>query len=576
MNRVHLLWLTALALALVFVALDPLLSFPVFGSDTGEYYRLTAALVRTGHLPLASYSGWGSAYQDFPGIFILAAATSQSLGVDPLSALQTSIPVVSVLSVAPLFLLFRRLFGHESIALLGAGLATVIMPRMFSLAHPAPVALGDFLVVGALWMFVEGRRDRRWYLPLSIAAAALIVTHHLSSYFFLLSALGGLLLLELIAPRRWSRRFPARELAFLGAFSVGLLVYWFDYASAFRPIIASGLGVPPVPALAVMLTGLLGAILVVGALVRWRRALPRRRAIRPVRLPTDRTLATDFAILFGGTVVGVTALLLSPLPGASHTTSVAAVAFFLPLLLLIGLGAGSRRLVLAQRLGPFALTWLAVIGLSTMAGWASQSQVILPNRHVEYLLIPVGLLAAAGIGRLVARWGDRSGRRGIAAGIAVAVLILAGNAAIAYPPPEFLGGFEEGLTNGDAALWMWAGIGLPTNATVASDHRVSSMIFGFDGNPATWDSTPALFTGSDRASAFAELAGSLAPHGALRPVDAVAVDQAMIDGVALDPGGAAYPLSDAARSWLAAAPFVPIYENGPEIVYWVAGPIAVP
>ena len=82
------------------------------------------------------------------------------------------------------------------------------MPRMFSLAHPAPLALGDLFVVAALWMFVEGRRDVRWYFPLALTGGALIVTHHLSTYFFLVSALGSLILLELAVPGRWSRRLP--------------------------------------------------------------------------------------------------------------------------------------------------------------------------------------------------------------------------------------------------------------------------------------------------------------------------------------------------------------------------------
>ncbi|HEY6238283.1 MAG TPA: hypothetical protein VIZ68_03755, partial [Thermoplasmata archaeon] len=473
MNRAQLLWLLALALALVFVALEPLLTFPIFGSDTGEYYRLTAALSSTGHLPLTSYAGWGSAYQDFPGIFVLSSATSQALGVDPLSALVTVVPLIATLSVFPLFLLFRRLFAQETIALLGAGLASVVMPRMFSLAHPAPLALGDFLTVSALWMFVEGRRDRRWYFPLAVTSAALIATHHLSSYFLLVSAVGGLLLFELVSPGRWSRRFPLRELAFGVAFLVGLLVYWFEYAGAFVPIIGSGLYGSPVPPLPIFLVGGLAGFVVLGALIRWRRSRPRTAHPRRARLPSDRSLARDFLVLFGGTLAGSAALVLLPvaISPATRTTSPLILAFFLPLILTIALGAGSRRLVIAERPGLFVLAWAGVLGLSAFVGIATQSSVILPSRHAEYLLIPVGLLAAIGVGRLVARLGDRSGRRAVAAGATAAVLLLAANAAIAYPPPALFGGFQEGLTSHDAALWMWVGLAVPPNATVASDHR---------------------------------------------------------------------------------------------------------
>ncbi len=66
------------------------------------------------------------------------------------------------------------------------------------------------------------------------------------------------------------------------------------------------------------------------------------------------------------------------------------------------------------------------------------------------------------------------------------------------------------------------------------------------------------------------LNASDAPH-VLLPIDAVAVDGVMRGGVALDPGAAAVPMSASALAWLAAPPFVPVYENGDQVVYWVAG-----
>ena len=54
--------LAGVSLLLVFLALEPYLSFAVFGSDSGEYYRLTADLLTTGTLPHGTANaGWGSA-----------------------------------------------------------------------------------------------------------------------------------------------------------------------------------------------------------------------------------------------------------------------------------------------------------------------------------------------------------------------------------------------------------------------------------------------------------------------------------------------------------------------------------
>jgi hypothetical protein len=574
----HLCWLVSLCLLLVFLALEPLLSFSLFGSDTGEYYRLTSALVSGGHLPTGSgYLGWGFAYPDFPGIFVLSAAGSQALGLDPLTALTTIIPVVSVLSVLPLFLLFRRLFPNDAIAILGAGFASVFMPRMFSLAHPAPLTLGDFLVVGALWMFIEGRRDSRWYLPLTLTAIALVVTHHLSSYFFLASALGAFVLLELWRPGLWSLRFPTRELVFLGGFVLGLLAYWSVDATSFLPILSQGSN--GLPAGAVVVGAAVAALLFlafVGLAIRWRRRRADDHRRWRVTFPSDRSVLRDGIVILSALFAGVGLLIVVPLPATAQTTVPAAVLFFSPLLASIPLASGTRRLMTLGRISPWFITWLLALGLSAVFALATNNAEILPSRHPEYLLIPVGFLLALGGARLVARWSDRAGRRALVAGSLGLVVLLAANAAIVYPPPSDLGGFQEGLTHSDAALWMWVGLAIPTTAVVASDHRLSSMIFGFDGNRATWDSTPALFTGKSPAAAFSELRGANAPHTlpALLPVNVVAVDGTMRStGVALDPGAPALPLSSNASVWLSGPPFVALYENGPEAVYWVDAPL---
>ncbi len=577
------LFLGGLALLLVFLALEPYLSYAVFGSDTGEYFRLTSTLLSSGHLPLGTaYGGWGTAYPDFPGTFLLAGAGAGAVGLDPFTALTVIIPVIAVLSVLPLFLLFRRLYPNDSVALLAAAIASVAMPRLFSIAHAAPLALGDFLGVAALWMFLESRRDQRWFLPLSLTGAALIFTHHLSTYFFLVGALGGLLFLELWRPGLWSRRFPSREFLFLGTFLTATLLFWFFGTTSFvskviLPAFPASIGATPGLAFAAFEAVGLVVVLVTAVLVRWRRAHFRRTRAW-VRLPTDRSVLRDFVILLVGIFGGIALLLFVPLPGTTQTTSGAAILWFSPVLALVVFASGSRKALTPSRLGPYGLAWLGALAFSAVvvliAGGlpgtaaANFAAALPPERFAEYLFIPLGLLLAVGLARLVARTGDRAGRRAFLAACLGVVLLLAANAAIVYPPQADLGGFEEGLTHGDAGIWMWIGIAEPRSAVVASDHRLSSMIFGFDGNPATWDSTPALFTGNNWTAAVAELDRSSAPDVAL-PIDLVAVDSVMYAGVALNPSAQAHPLSSPAIEWFGGLPFVLLYENGQDVVYLV-------
>ncbi len=578
--------LAGLAVLLVVLVLEPYLSYAAFGSDTGEYYYLTSQLVSTGVLPHgAAYGGWGTAYPDFPGIFLLAGSASQALSVGPFTALGVVIPVVSILSVLPLFLLFRRLYPNDHVALLASAVSSVAMPRLFSLAHPAPLALGDFLAVAALWMLVESRRDVRWFALLAPTSGALIVTHHLSSYFFVVGGLGGIVFLELWRPRLWSRRFPLREFVFLGAFATATFAFWFYGTTEFvAKVLLPGLGESA--AVGFLTFETLGLLVVVGAaaIVRWRRG--RRRSSRPwVRIPTDRSVLRDLVVIAVGVFAAAAALLVVPLPGTSQLTKPLAILWFAPVLALGVFCAGSRKVLTPSRLAPFALAWLGALGLSAGAMLAfaivgplsphlgvltDLAGTLAADRHVEYLFLPLGLLMAVGAARFVARAGERGGRRALLAASLAVVLVVAANAAIAYPPQQDFGGFEEGMTHGDAALWMWVGIALPPGVTVASDHRLSSFLFGFDGLRATWVTTPALFTGATWSDARAELNASGVPNPATAaPIEFVALDGVMLHGVALNPAALAVPMSARAIAWFGLAGFVPVYENGAEVVYLV-------
>ena len=158
--------LLSLLLLAVFLGLEPLLLYAAWGSDTGEYYRLTLALVQNGRFLLDGYQGWGFGYPYFPGIFEVGAAVSQATGANALVSLEVTVPVLAALSVAPVFLLFRRLYPSDTVALVGAALVAVSFPRLFDISHAAPLSLGDLLCVASLWAFVEQRTDRRWLVVL--------------------------------------------------------------------------------------------------------------------------------------------------------------------------------------------------------------------------------------------------------------------------------------------------------------------------------------------------------------------------------------------------------------------------
>ncbi len=565
------LLLGALTLLAVFLGLEPLLTFSSWGSDSGEYAYLTAGLLAHGSFLLQGYQGWGFGYPYFPGMFEVGGGVAAATGVDPLLTLEFVVPTLAAVSTVPVFLLFRRLYPSDPVALLGAGLVAVAFPRVFILSHAVPAALGDLLAVSGLWMLVEQRRDPRWWALLLPVSFGLVVTHHLSCYFFLLSALGLVVGVELYAPRRWSRRFPLRELLYLGGFTVGLFAFWLGYAPPFATILMEG--VPGAPVLALPLAAL-AVIAFLGVLVLLRRRgfVLGHRPLWRAKWPPRSHLARDGGLLAVLLLAGLSYLLFFPLPATADLVPWTDLLWFAPFLAVIPLVAGGRGFGSLTRLGSAPMGWFGFIAVSAAFALRTANEAIPPDRHVEFLALPLLLLAAITLGRVLSTLHASADRRPFAVALGLVVLLVGANAAVAYPPPSLLEGFQEGLAPSDMGVVSWAATGLPGQATLASDHRLSDLYFGETGRPATWDSAKCLFVGNNTTCALQELRGLRYPlfQFAPRPLDAIAVDPTMREqGVALNPNAPALPMSVCSEQLLEGPGFVEIYEQGGTALYWV-------
>lgn len=582
------LLLGSLVLFAIFLGLEPLLLYAAWGSDSGEYATLTTYLLTNGRFLLTGYHGWGFGYPYFPGTFEVGAGIASATGVDPLLSLELAIPTFAALGSVPCFLLFRRLVPSDVIALTGAALTAVAAGRILIISHAAPQSLGDLLWFACLWLLVEQRRDPRWWALLAPLSAALILTHHLSSYFFLLSGIGLIVGLELYQPLRWSRRFPLRELVFLGGFTTGLFAYWEGYAPAFGRILTAGLGGGPpwlIPSGVILFLVLSGAAVHLrrhpGVLRRDRGAAGRRtHPAWPVHWPTERRVLRDGVLLGALMAAGVAAIFFVPIPGTAQHATLLDLAYYLPVLLFIPVAAGNKGLLPTARLGPGALAVLGVVGLSALFAIATNNQSIPADRHIEFILPPLALLTACGLGRVLALPPTSQDRGLWFAVLGLTLGLVVSNAVAAYPPPAAIEGFQEGFTPADLSLAAWAGQELPPGASLAADHRLSDLYFLDSGGRgyATWNNASCLFNGNDPWCARAELNSSYLPNIPFQgTVDAVAYDATMVQsGVALNPSNPALPMSASALARLHGSGFIELYDAGGQALFWVDTPSLPP
>jgi len=557
MRKSTVFGLTALVLGSVGVRLSPLWSFLYWGSDTGEYFAILRNLAGTGHVSTI-YDGWGVTYPYFPGMFFLQGGLAALSGLDLPTVLNLLVPILGAVSVVPMFLIARRVTGEDRVALFAAALLVGAIPHTYTTTHPAPATVGNLLALVGLLLFLRLRTDRAALVPLVLVTGALVATHHLALYFFLLMVLGTILVQGFARPWRWTFG-SKREVAYAGILVAGTFAYWFLYATTFREFILTDVDIRPWWAILVLFGfGLLflGAVVYARTRIGWR--------YRP-RYPGLRHRGTAYASAVGAILIlGVVSVLFG-VPGTTFRVPPEGLLYFVPLVLLISFSAPGRKFLDFDAEGLPVNAWLVVLLGSAIVGILVAPRVLIPYRHMEYLVVPFGILSGVGFVRLL-DLGTVRGRLRAAAGMAIGLVFIA-NAFTGVPPPSTLAGWREGTVPAalDPAYWARD----HASGLVVSDHHGSTTVFGFGGLNATWDRTRAPFLPDSLNDPYAGLSKIDSPSGQ-KDGTYVWIDQDMEAGVRLTPWEAALPMDSRVVAKFDSSPFLKVFDNGYARVYWIA------
>ncbi len=548
MRKSTALALLGVVLLAILLRLLPLTWSLYWGADYGEYFTLTRQLAESGHVP-ETYAGWGTTYPSFPGLLLVVGSLATA-GLHPAASLSLVPPVLAALSVLGVFLLGAHMFRERRTALLAAGIVAVLMPHVYGTSHPTPGAVGDLLFVFALLALLRARTDRRWWVLYLLLALGLILTHHLTTY-FLLIATGGHLLLTILIRREVPMREMAAETGALLTVATLAMAYWTLYATPFRENILPSVTVVPWWALVALFLAAIAALPLLGlARRRWSaRYAPRWPSRRRSGGFFVLTLAATLTILAYGTLVTI--------PGTTIPLSPWIIPMFLPVLALFSLAPAGRKFSDFHRDGLAPTAWTLALLASILVGIVLASRVIIPYRHMQYIVVPLALLAALGAVRLVEQ-GRGGGRRYVATTAALAVVIVATIPA-AYPPAELMGGFNEGANPRALSSVLW--IGERAHALVLSDHFESSLTFGFGGVDATWDRAPDALLAESFDEARPHLLAVDAPAGVGR-VDYALLTIGVEAGAMTTPWAPAAPMSPQALAKFDALPFQRLYDDG--------------
>ena len=542
----------------IFMRLYPLGQYEIWGSDSGEYFRITNQLTDDGYVD-TEYDGWGFGYPYFPGMFHLSGSISLVSGIGNLNSMIFFIPIASAFSVLLVFILARMLFKNNEAGVLAGALTAVAMPHVFATSHPMPGTLGDLLLVLSLLLFIGSFQNRKFLPLLVLSSIALIFTHHLSSYFFFIMGLGGLFVAEIL--RKESEKNAKYLWAHLVIFLTILIVYWSIFAQPFADrVVTDAFDFPSW----ILLSGGYIFIILAFIIVKLRR---RSEWMYEPEFPKPKVQVLKYMVLLIALILTLGVMTITSAPGTSIDLEPATILLFLPFLALTAFGSIGPGYIRFHKNGMMVYGWMMALFLSLMIGFLTSNRVLLPFRHPQYLIMPLALLMGIGIAMLFGSLSAKKTRAKTYITAIILVLIIL-TAFSAYPSKDLMGGFQEGTSSEDMQAVLWAQESLESDATVASDHRMSSMIFGFGGLNATWDAAENTLLGESYDEFRDELESIDTPSGD-KPIDYVLLDDDIKEGAALLQWENAKPMSQAAQDKFQKWPFVKLYEAGGVEIYGI-------
>jgi hypothetical protein len=488
-------WLIVITGIAIFLRSLPAWTNAAWGCDFGIYYGLTNSLVESGEL-LNPYSGWGSSYQYFPVLYAITGTAHWVTGIDVITLMPKLVPIFGGLSVMIFYFVVRELIGNKKIALLSSLFLAVLPFHAYQTSHASPLTMGHFFMMLSIYLFIKYRQDTKYIVPLLISTILLIMSHHLTTYFYLISLI-FIVFVENASKKEWTSSVKPDVLYIL--ITSGLIFsYWaFIATPVYEVFMRGGLKIGALYIGSSYVIILFYVLFFSSFGIIW---LKRKYNIFLKReKPTVRSCVVKFSItlIICLTVMGIFSAVKMPWTNFSFTLP--SIIYSIPLLLVVGFGVAGFRYTRFIPNGFFIRGWLLAILVSFVYGLLTNSGIILPHRHPEYLMAPLSIIAVYGIGGIflnvdyesLSKWWHRGvsyihkpsfnfskrfvQKRQIVY-VSVIIVLVTTNAASVYPSHGSLNASDERITSEDLSVIEWMDENLDKSTSViASDHRLARL-----------------------------------------------------------------------------------------------------
>ena len=506
-----LILITGLAIA---VRSIPAWTNAAWGGDFGIYYGLTSRFVENQQI-FNEYDGWGGMYNYFPVLYIFSAAGHWLTGINLLWVMPKIAPVFGGLTVFIFFFIVYDVTKRRDLALLSSLFLAVIPFHVYQTSHAAPLTMGHFFMILALYLFLKYMENKKYLIPLCASTVLLIMSHHLTTYFYLVTVF----FVVVIKSIRVDLRRMYQDILYITVASALTFCYWIFIATpVFSTFMNKGLSISSYLVILLFYVGLFGLLFCFSLLKKnkpaWVSTLKKKLTFKQVssRRRAIIYFAAGFSFIFCAEIV----CLFVNFPVSGIRMRPLSILYSLPMLLYIGFGCFGVEYLKNVKNRWFFQAWLLAILASFIYSLVSVNTTLFPDRHVEYLTVPACLFTAVGVisffkekGRSVSfAFKKPLSYPSIQALFALVVCVLVfSNAVAVYPVYTSLEWMDESIPNETANAINWIKNNLDRNTTViATDLRLSKMIWA-EGINATFEQTNTTWTGDTWVDCVADFKG---------------------------------------------------------------------
>ena len=496
-------WLLVITGIAIIIRSIPAWVYAVWGCDSGIYVGIADEVVKTGEF-FPSYYGWGGSYNEFPILYVVVALATWISGLDVIVIMPKLIPLFGAFTVFIFYFIVKELTDNKKIALLSSLFLAVSAFHVYQTSHASPLTMGHFFMMLSLYFFIKFRKNVKFIFPLIVSTMFLIMSHHFTTYIFIISLI-SIVFFENIYSKEWTPTIR-KDILYILLLGGMTFSYWaFVAKTVFDRFMRAGLTIGgirinPFMAIAAFYILFLGSFI----FIKYFRNL---KLIKNVKLPTVKSNLIKFSLSLIVCLSIMIIFHIVDIPQIYVKFTPLSIIYSIPLLIIISFAVAGFRYTRIIKNGLFIRGWLIGLLVSFFYSIIFKNSAILPERHPEYLFIPVTIMAIIGFGaifsdfefkKLFSKLRDKkdvivdyyskkiniSHKKRIFATLCIIILVTTSGV---FVYPSFLEfGPDEGIPQEDLNAIKWIVENLDINNTViASDHRLERHLEKYPYNFST-------------------------------------------------------------------------------------------